>query len=1150
MAPTRGQEAKLAAGKRQREKDKDKERMSGKDGDRQLEARPDESGPIPVAGSALDRRGSRPKAPWPLDTFFGHASARLFGGSGSSGKREDATLTPASQAAALHSDQRRLSIPGRRSSSSSSSFSDPLRIEADKQLSPQLSDLPVTPPDSGMSDFQLPAVADLDDAPFQGKERGSNGQASLARFMDGRKESVEDPAKTPPPVKPPSKNDIFNSRSVWIAPAPAPPPALPVDRSSSGRGPSISESPASPPTAAAPRTASKTSLFFASSSTPTVTPPPSASRSRASADLPSSSASQAASPQGTEPSSSALKTTAAGQLPAEGIGGGGRPTGGHSRKSSLGRANTEEREREEARIRQAKDVEFRLCPSREFLLGEGRHCNVFLGSYYSKRKQAESDPGSPGRSAGSLRARLDLKGPHWKLCAIKRLHADRQSQLLGLDEAFALRRLGAHPNIIRLIDIRDEVEFTPSPQPSPRAPPRDMLSDLGKGLPSARSGGAARAGNVSTAAGRELSESTAPSSPHSHGRSTSDMTGKAEVLSEARTLKRALAAQTEAEVAGDWENDSATLGKASAARKTGSLRVERRGPRHSEVPTLKIASPEKDRLDLGRFGAEGQDASGDASRASSSPLLPPASAGAADTPRLLILLELLPNSLANYTRLHPERVDLEQWHCWAREMTSAVAWLHDRGCIHADLKKENMLLTDELTIKLCDFNSAVFPNPADPPTDGMGLGTPAYGAPELSRATGGPGASSFSFPIDIYSLGAVLYSLATGVEPFSNARSVIEILQRKRAFFESEENSRADRLAVEAGGSSNPASSPASRSNSMRGRRSERGGDDSSFCLSPGAISRSLAALTMPSSPISASGGGRNASTDSLESVASSITTISGRNPSPYAIACLLDPSPEPRGLLVNENEAPRKGLLSPILTQQSGVERRASMGRLQQKNPASSLRLRTAQLGDEADRGKPARSAGTPISSRLSVPFAARPDVLRRASSFGDGVQPGSETVSAHNAGSSHHPGPTALPSRIDEISSPPMRPSGLRAALTPSDLDLDADLQTPTREAGASPLPPWEVRSRQTSSTTSVQHPEAEQTSAKATGGPRMSDDLDDDYRVDLRPYADGHPALILAGGGRLPDEARDLLRSMVKASPQARPTAREVFDALQRM
>ncbi|KAN0064546.1 hypothetical protein ACQY0O_002174 [Thecaphora frezii] len=1114
MAQSRAYEAMLAAGKRHRERENELHQA--------------------IAHSASDgapneRRSSKLKAPWPLDTLFSHSSARVFGAN--SGLHDEGrhfrSLASEATDAGSFAITRNLGVPAqyslegastsrREQPAASSSAAAAVTHPPQQKSSPTLSDLPVTPPDSGMPEFRLPAVADPDRLSYS---RGKADSTETGAFGDYLRQRLEPKATTiEPSSKPPSKNDIFNSRSVWISPAPRPPPSPAKAAVSNDDSTASSSSSYMVMTPQRTAPASKNSLFFSANSA-TATPPP------ASFNSPRPASSQGSNPQPTPHTVPEKAATASHQS----IG----RSSGHSRKASLGRANTEEREREQARIRQSKDVDFRLCPSREFLLGEGRHCNVFLGSYRHKRKQAraEAEAGSysPGRFNGSLVNSLDSRSPEWKLCAIKRLHADRHSQLLGLDEAFALRRLGPHPHIIRLIDIRDEVEFTPSPQPSPGVPPQGMIAELGKGLPTSRPG-------EMNEVGSSCPQPSGAVAQHIHGRSTSDITGKAEVLSESKTVKRALAAQKEEEVASDRGIEVGRTGRAAGVRQSSSLHAPGKMGRRSKTPMFKIALPKDEKSGID------ETASGTTTvlAGSSGALAPPApspNSSATDTPRLLILLELLPVSLANFTRLHPDRVDFEQWRSWAKEMAGAVEWLHDRGCIHADLKKENMLLTDDLAIKLCDFNSAVFPNPNDPPTDGMGLGTPAYGAPELSRATGGPGASSFSWPIDIYSLGAVLYSLATGVEPFSNARSVVEILQRKKAFFESEENARADRLAVEGG--SNPASSAASRSNSMRGRR--RDTSDDAPCFSPGSVSRSLASLLLPASPIMGSGDRRNASTDSLESVASSITTMSGRSPSSYAIARLLDPSPEPKGLLTIENEAIRKGLLPPVLSQQSGVERRASMGRLQQQNHATSLRLRTAQLGEDADRVG-TRSAIPPASSqgRLNIPLLARPDALRRASSFGDGVQPGSETVGGLSTGSAASEVPES-----DLPSSPPMRPSGLRATITPS--DLHADHATPTLPH-PSQVAPW----MQDEPRRLLAHVEP-RAAARCRSKSHSSQEAEPENgyeEEDLRPYADGQPALILPGGDRLPDEARDLLRSMVQAAPHTRPTAREVRIALQRL
>lgn len=105
----------------------------------------------------------------------------------------------------------------------------------------------------------------------------------------------------------------------------------------------------------------------------------------------------------------------------------------------------------------------------------------------------------------------------------------------------------------------------------------------------------------------------------------------------------------------------------------------------------------------------------------------------------------------------------------------AVAHAHTLGLVHRDLKPDNLMLvrrgSDPDFTKVLDFGLArVFDEHGDltdtayslsPLTrDGMVFGTPSYMSPEqASGATVGP-------PSDIYSLGAVLYHMSTGREPF------------------------------------------------------------------------------------------------------------------------------------------------------------------------------------------------------------------------------------------------------------------------------------------------------------------------------------------------------------------------------------------------
>lgn len=781
---------------------------------------------------------------------------------------------------------------------------------------------------------------------------------------------------------------------------------------------------------------------------------------------------------------------------------------GHSRNSSLGRASSEECMQEEARIRTTKHVDFRLCPSNEYLLGEGRHCSVYLGSYRPRSDAVTA------ADAASPKA--------WRLCAIKRLHTDRQSQLLGLEEAFALRRLGLHPNIIQLIDIRDEVEFTTSPQPSPpprdeRAPPSSAGLGLGLGFPTSE---------------RRSAAQPVPAAQGSHSRSTSDMTGREEILHETKIRKRALAHEKQHEAAlvhGILEESDPVQPR---------NRVITAGHARCSTPptsTFMVQAPVNEALESNRRSKQGNTLSDQsvAYRVPNTTMSPP---------RLLILLELLPNNLALFARKYRERVDLQQWFDWARQMTEAVVFLHDRGCVHADIKKENMLLTEDLNIKLCDFNSAVFPNPSDPPRDGLGLGTPAYCAPELSRATGGPGATSFSFPIDIFSLGAVLYSLATGYEPFSKAHSVVEMLHRKRLFFESEENDRASRLAVEAG--SNPASQPASRSGSLRGRHQRTHSSSHNEVplgsASPTQLTSSLNRLLQYSSPMFHAPR-REASSDSLESVASSITTISGRNPTSVAVSRLLEPTDEPIGLLIDPSTPSRQSSL--LLRDQckADVRRCASTGGRKVMAASGTGLQRLRASGEEAGNDSPSprgasvdqqstaipvgiahsaavKKASSAVQKVTNLDLTSRPDWLRRRSSYGDELSSPSHSSSPTSAHSSMRAGAPIA----EEATATPSKPSGLRTMFSPTSPLMHFDSQSSSGK-GATPSPA--DRATLTTETTRSSSSDAE----------------------DAHPYADGHPAIILPGGGRLPDWARDLLRSMLQADPASRPTAKQVRERL---
>lgn len=109
-------------------------------------------------------------------------------------------------------------------------------------------------------------------------------------------------------------------------------------------------------------------------------------------------------------------------------------------------------------------------------------------------------------------------------------------------------------------------------------------------------------------------------------------------------------------------------------------------------------------------------------------------------------------------------------------ISEAIEHAHQRGILHRDLKPSNVMLDDQEQPIVTDFGLAkqldreVFAG--DETTIGAMLGTPAYMAPEQVVGE----ATTLS---DVYSLGAILYSLLTGVPPFTGS-SPIEVIEKVR----------------------------------------------------------------------------------------------------------------------------------------------------------------------------------------------------------------------------------------------------------------------------------------------------------------------------------------------------------------------------------
>ena len=160
-----------------------------------------------------------------------------------------------------------------------------------------------------------------------------------------------------------------------------------------------------------------------------------------------------------------------------------------------------------------------------------------------------------------------------------------------------------------------------------------------------------------------------------------------------------------------------------------------------------------------------------------------------------IAMELLEGQTLD-TRLANGGLPLDQLLDIGIQLADALDAAHAKGIVHRDIKPANVFITNRGQVKVLDFGLAKLTHQAEAsmqtlatagPTmahltsPGSTVGTIAYMSPEQARG------EQLDARTDIFSLGAVLYQMATGKLPFEGKTSAVifhSILEREPASIE------------------------------------------------------------------------------------------------------------------------------------------------------------------------------------------------------------------------------------------------------------------------------------------------------------------------------------------------------------------------------
>ena len=133
------------------------------------------------------------------------------------------------------------------------------------------------------------------------------------------------------------------------------------------------------------------------------------------------------------------------------------------------------------------------------------------------------------------------------------------------------------------------------------------------------------------------------------------------------------------------------------------------------------------------------------------------------------MFEYVEKNLLEILQERPDGIETELIKKYIYQLCQAIAYCHSHEVIHRDIKPENLLISDNQSLKLCDFGFArTIPNKVGALTDYVA--TRWYRAPELLIGTG-----EYGKEVDVWAIGCIMGELVDGQPVFPGESEVDQI---------------------------------------------------------------------------------------------------------------------------------------------------------------------------------------------------------------------------------------------------------------------------------------------------------------------------------------------------------------------------------------